>query len=132
MKIRCVSNTYSDLQFEISQTEQFPLLRFDSDTDAQIKSLHNAIKLLKDDTDAVIPISIKATTRKVSRSVLSTEIIAFADLFDDAYSFMSQIEQTLVAQIPLHLHINSKQIFDIISKGPRITEKKITVDIHAI
>ena len=85
-----------------------------------------------DDTDNVIPISFKSyKSRRVTRSVLSAEVIAFADLFDDSFAIRSQIEHALGRPIAIHLLTDSKSLFDIISKGSRTSEKRIMLDIHA-
>ena len=90
------------------------------------------IILLVDDDDSAVPICFKSyKSRRVTRSVLSAEVIAFADLFDDAYALRSQAEQALKRSIPMHLLTDSKSLFDMISKGSRSSEKRIMLDIHA-
>ena len=90
------------------------------------------IILLTDKNKAAIPISFKSyKSRRVTRSVLSAEVIAFADLFDEAYALRSQLEQTLNIAVPMHLMTDSKSLFDIISKGSRTCEKRIMLDIHS-
>ena len=87
---------------------------------------------MMDETNRVIPISFKSyKSRRVTRSVLSAEVIAFADLFDDAFALRSQIEHALGRSIPMHLLTDSKSLFDIISKGSRTSEKRIMLDVHA-
>ena len=63
--------------------------------------------------------------------MLSAEVVAFADLFDDAYALRSQVEQSLKCAVPMHLLTDSKSLFDIISKGSRSSEKRIMLDIRA-
>ena len=88
--------------------------------------------LLIDDDNNSIPIAFKSyKSRRVTRSVLSAEVIAFANLFDYAFSIRSQIEQALRRGVPMHLLTDSKSLFDIISKGSRTSEKRIMLDIHA-
>ena len=90
------------------------------------------IILLMDDTNRVIPISFKSyKSRRVERSVLSAEVIAFSNLFDDAYTIRSQTENAIGRAIPMHLLTDSKSLFDIISKGSRTSEKRIMHEIHA-
>ena len=67
----------------------------------------------------------------MTRSVLSAEVIAFADLFDDAFALRSQIEHALGLSVPIHMLTDSKSLFDIISKGSRTNEKRIMLDTHA-
>ena len=90
------------------------------------------IILLMDKTDSAIPVTFKSyKSRRVTRSVLSAEVIAFADLFDDAFALRSQMEQATNRAVPMHLMTDSKSLFDIISKGSRTSEKRIMLDIHS-
>ncbi len=85
-----------------------------------------------DDSNSAVPISFKSyKSRRVIRSVLSAEVIAFADLFDEAFSIRSQMEQATSRAVPMHLLTDSKSLFDIISKGSRTNEKRIMLDTHA-
>ena len=85
-----------------------------------------------DDSSKCLPISFKSyKSRRVTRSVLSAEVSAFADLFDDAFALRSQIEHALRRSVPTHLLTDSKSLFDIISKGSRTSEKRILIEIHA-
>ena len=89
------------------------------------------IILLTDKNNAAIPISFKSyKSKRVTRSVLSAEVIAFADLFDQAFTLRSQLEHAINRSVPLHLMTDSKSLFDIISKGSRTSEKRVTLDIH--
>ena len=89
------------------------------------------IIFLMDDSNKCVPISFKSyKSLRVTRSVLSAEVIAFADLFDDAFALRSQIEHVLGRSVPMHLLTYSKSLFDIISKGSRTSEKRIILDIH--
>ncbi len=90
------------------------------------------IILLTDDHNAAVPIAFKTyNSRRVTRSVLSAEVIAFSDMFDDAFAIRSQIEQALRRGVAVHLLTDSKSLFDIISKGSRTSEERIMLDIHA-
>ena len=66
----------------------------------------------------------------MTRSVLSAEVIAFADLFHQAFTLRSQLEHALTHPFPLHLMTDSTSLFDIIGKGSRTSEKRVTTDIH--
>ncbi len=88
--------------------------------------------LLMDKIDNAIPVSFKSyKSRRVTRSVLSAEAIAFADMVDDALASQSQMEQALERTPLMHLLTDSKSLFDITSKGSRTSEKRIMIDIHA-
>ena len=97
-----------------------------------MKSQLGRIILLTDGLNFAIPIVFKSyKSRTVTRSVLSAEVIVFADLIDDALALKSQIEYASQHAVPVHLLTDSKSPFDIISKGSRISEKRIMLDVHA-
>ena len=90
------------------------------------------IVLIMDDSNKAIPISFKSyKSRRVTRSVLSAEVIAFAGLFDDAMAIRSQMEHALQQTVPMRLMTDLKSLFDIISKESRTSEKRIMLDIDA-
>ena len=76
------------------------------------------IILLMDKNNAAIPVSFKSyKSKRVTRSVWSAEVIAFADLFDQAFALRSQLEHAINRSVPLHLMTDSKSLLDIIRKG---------------
>ena len=90
------------------------------------------IVLLINDTCAAAPIIFKSyKSRRIARSVLSAEANAFADLYDDAYALRSQVGHALSRTVPMHLLIDSKFLFDVVSKGSKTSEKRTMLDIHA-
>ena len=99
---------------------------------SDMKSQLGRIILLTDCSNSAIPIVFKSyKSRRVARSVLSAEVIAFADLFDDALALKSQIEHALQQTVTVHLLTDSKSLFDIISRGSRTSEKRIMLDLQA-
>ena len=97
-----------------------------------LSSQPGRIVLLTADDHTSIPVSYKSgKLRQVALSELSTEVIALADLFDDAIAIRRQLE--LVLRQPIHVHIltYSKSLFEIISKVSRKSEKRIMLDIYA-
>ena len=92
----------------------------------------NLVVLMVDDSKVAVPVLFESyKSRWVTRSVLSAEVIAFADLFYDAYALRTQLEKAVSRAVPMHLMTDSKSLFDIISKGSRTSEKRIMLDIHA-
>ena len=67
----------------------------------------------------------------MTRSILSAEVVAFVDLFDNSFAICDQIEQALGQPVPMHLLTDSKSLLDIISKGSRTSQKRIMLDIYA-
>ena len=74
----------------------------------------------------------KATNRAASHvPVLAAEVIAFADLFDEAFALKDTIEMEIASSVQLHLLTDSKSLFDIICKGSRTSEKGLMLDLYA-
>ena len=57
-------------------------------------------------------------------------MIAFADLIDDALAIRKQLEWVLRQPIPVHILMDSKSLFDIITKRGRKSKKQIMLDIN--
>ena len=90
------------------------------------------IILIVDKAGNAIPSSFKSCkSRRVTRSVLATEVIGYTDLLCNAYALRSQVEQYLRRGVPMHLLTDPKSLFDIISNESRTSEKSIIVGIHA-
>ena len=62
--------------------------------------------------------------------VLFDERIAFAELFDDEFAISKQLDFVLRQTIPKHILVDSKNLFDIISKESRTSEKRIMLDTY--
>ena len=59
---------------------------------------------MTDDNHNAIPVSFKSyKSRRVARSVLVAEVIAFADLFDDALAIRKELEFVLRQPILLQI-----------------------------
>ena len=97
---------------------------------ADLSSQLGRIVLLTDDNHNAISVSYKSCKlRRVARSVLYAEAIAFADLFNDELAIRKQLKSVLRHPTPVHILTDSKSMFDIISKGSRTSEKRIMLDI---
>jgi len=78
------------------------------------------------------PIAFRSyKSRRVVRSAMAGEVIAFSDMFDIAVTLAEEIRTTFERRVPLHLLTDSKALFDIISKGSRTSEKRMMLDIAA-
>ena len=133
--VRYAHNNVAHIQFPSLVRDTLRIVGFSDAAYANnydLTSQLGRIILLSDVSNAVIPISFKSyKSRRVTRSVLSAEVIAFADLFGDAYALKTKIEHALQRYIPMHLMTDSKYLFDTISKGSKTSEKRIMLGIHA-
>ena len=90
------------------------------------------ICLLGDHTGAVVPINFKSyKSRRVTRSSMAGEVIAFGDLIDVSTTLANELELVFSRKIPVQLFTDSKSLFDVISRGSRTSEKRVMLDIAA-
>eukprot|EP00171_Calliarthron_tuberculosum_P021278 IDg21278t1 len=62
---------------------------------------------------------------------MAGEVIAFSDLFDVDMTLASELHTIPNEHVPVQLPIDSKSLFDAISKGTRISEKRTMLEIAA-
>eukprot|EP00180_Rhodochaete_pulchella_P002337 Plantae.Rhodophyta-Rhodochaete_pulchella.ctg35405.p1 GENE.Plantae.Rhodophyta-Rhodochaete_pulchella.ctg35405~~Plantae.Rhodophyta-Rhodochaete_pulchella.ctg35405.p1 ORF type:complete len:158 (+),score=15.92 Plantae.Rhodophyta-Rhodochaete_pulchella.ctg35405:206-679(+) len=88
---------------------------------------------LSDRNVLCVPIFIKSyISRRVTRSVLAEESIAFGGIFDTAFTVSQELHRLpSKIQLPVHLFTDSKSLFAVIPKGYRASEKKLVLDIGA-
>ena len=68
----------------------------------------------------------------MTRSVLAAELIAFVDLFDQAFAMASDLGKfTSKEKLPKTLLTDSKTLFDILTKGSRTSEMLLMLDVAA-
>lgn len=60
---------------------------------------------------------------------MMTEVGAFSNLFDDAFTFSTELSGLTKTHFNLKLFTDSKSLFDQISKGIETTEKRLMVDV---
>jgi len=90
------------------------------------------ICFLVDGDENCVPIHFKSyKSKRVVRSAMAGEVIAFSDLFDVAAALASELEVLYKRKIPVQLLTDSKCLFDVISKGSRTTGKRMQLDIAA-
>ena len=90
------------------------------------------ICFLGDESGAAIPIHFKSyKSKRITRSVMAGEVIAFSDMFDVAATLSQELELILGRKVPVQLFTDSKFLFDVISKGSRTSEKRTMLDIAA-
>ena len=87
---------------------------------ADLSSQLGHICLLGDHTGALVPINFKSCkSRRVLRSSMVGEVIAFRDLFDVATTLASELEFIFSRKVPVQIFTDSISFFDVISKGSR-------------
>ena len=89
------------------------------------------ICLLADNTGNVIPIQFKSyKARRVTRSVVGAELMAFSDMSDAAYTLAAELRELQPNhRILVKLFTDNESLFDVIWKGSRTSEKKLMLDI---
>ena len=68
----------------------------------------------------------------MARSVLGSEVYAFADGFDAAFSIKYDLEKMTGLHIPILMLTDSKSLFDIITKSSTTREKRLLIDIATV
>ena len=85
-----------------------------------------------DDTGAVVPIFFKSyKSRRVTRSAMAGEVIAFRNLLDVAAVLAAELQALTGVKVPVQLLTDNKSLFDVISNGSRTFEKRMMLDIAA-
>lgn len=73
-----------------------------------------------------------AKARRVARSVLGSEIQAFTDEFDHAYTFKYDLEAMTRKHIPMKMLTDSKCLFDVTTKSSFTKERRLLIDIAVV
>jgi transposase InsO family protein len=113
-------------------------LRLLAYTDA---SLHNNgdftshlgyVILLADATGNCCVISFRSyKSKRVARSSMAAETMAFADTFDAAFSLKCDLTSILGKPLPLLILTDSKPLFDVLISSKYTTEKRLMIDLSA-
>ena len=59
------------------------------------------------------------------------ELIAFADEFDRVWMLRYDLKRIYHQDVPITMLTDSKQVFDVIMKGSRTSERRLMIDICA-
>ncbi len=62
---------------------------------------------------------------------MAGEVYAFSAAFDQVYMIKHDLEWIFKQTIPLTTLTDSKQMFDVITRGSRTTEKRLMIDVAA-
>jgi hypothetical protein len=90
------------------------------------------IVFLTDVSNRCAPMAYKSVKcKRVTRSVLAAEAIAFAEGFDQGYTLKNNLKESLGINVPLLMLTDSKTLFDVITKASYTQEKRILIDLAA-
>lgn len=70
--------------------------------------------------------------KRVTRSVMASELHALVAGFDAAFWLCDLVNQILGRDIPIEAYVDSKTVFDVVAKDGVTTEKRLEIDIHAL
>lgn len=65
---------------------------------------------------------------RVVQSIMSGELCAFTDSFDATFLLAADLRRMLKLDIPTNMMTDSKQVFEVISRGKRPAEKRLAID----
>eukprot|EP00171_Calliarthron_tuberculosum_P008355 IDg8355t1 len=106
MRLDWLTNTRPDCLFEISQLAQH-------------------ICFLAENRSNAVPIDFKSyKSKRVVRSVMVGDVIAFRDLFDRAVTLAAKISAIYEKRIPVQLLTDSKSLFNVILKAPELLKSE--------
>jgi hypothetical protein len=71
-------------------------------------------------------------SRRITRSCMASETLAFAQGFDTAFLIRHDLENLLGKTIPLIMLTDSKALFDILTRNKSSTERRLMVDVAAV
>jgi hypothetical protein len=70
-------------------------------------------------------------TRRVARSSMAAETLAFADGFDCAFTLREELKRLLGKHVPMLMLTDSAGLFDAITRHNRTSEGRLMLDIYA-
>ena len=71
-------------------------------------------------------------SKRVTKSVLGSEMMAFADGFDFSFSLKHDLQKILNQDVPLIMLTDSLSLFDVITKASTTREKRLLIDINVV
>ena len=69
--------------------------------------------------------------KRICRSTIATETMAFAEAFDSAFILKYDIEKAMGRKIPLLMLTDSQALFDVLTRAKYTSEKRLMIDIEA-
>lgn len=70
-------------------------------------------------------------SRRVVRSIMGGELYALTDAFDISRTLSIDVSKAIGKPVSLHMFTDSKQVFDVITRGKRPTKRRLAIDICA-
>ena len=70
-------------------------------------------------------------SKRVTRSVLGAETLAFAEAFDCVYVLKVDLENSLGQKTHMRMLMDSSSLFDVFTKNSTTTEKRLMIDVAA-
>jgi hypothetical protein len=103
-----------------------------SDSSSDGASQVGYVVLLADDASCCFLDFHSGKARRVARSSMAAETLAFAQAFDAAFALRHQLFEMLGREVPILMHTDSAALFDAITRYKRTTEARLMIDIHAV
>jgi hypothetical protein len=99
---------------------------------ADLSSQLGYVILLSDATGLCCILSFRSfNSRRVARSSMAAETMAFADTFDAAFAIKHDLESMIGKFVPLLILTDSRPLFDVLICAKFTTEKRLMIDISA-
>ncbi len=106
------------ISFHCLDYESLHVVRFSDASFANNRDLSSQLGytiILSDEGGNDIPLTVKSyKARRVTLSVMASEVIAFGDMFDAAFTILAELKKILCKSIALRLLTDSKSVFNVI------------------
>jgi hypothetical protein len=87
---------------------------------------------LSDDSDSCAIVHFSShKSKRVTRSTMAAETLAFVDAFDKAFIIRRELSRMLSKDIPPLMMTDSRALLDVITRARYTTERRLMVDVAA-
>lgn len=130
-----VNNAKGGLQYIKLTSGKFQLRAYAdasfASNDDMTSQLGYLILLCDEDNNCNIIEFVSKKSKRVVRSIMGGELYAFTDAFDAAFILVQDLRRGMNQDIPIFMFTDSKQVFDIMTRGKRPMEKRLAIDVAA-
>lgn len=72
---------------------------------------------------------ISKRVKRVVRSVMAIELYTFIEAFEASATLATDLRKMSETKVSLHTFTDTKQVFDVITHGKRLSERRLAIDV---